>query len=326
MKKLFAIMLALMLVLTMGSALAEGGPIKIMSITKSVSGSGAASYPGETLTLTSRCVEVTDAATGVTFENAPNLTLGSLTLKAGETAGSFSIAFPDYTSVGIYTYEIKETAGTVAGVTYDPDTIKLVVTVINGSEEGTFEVQQAVAYSADNQKLTEVSFTNEYATNNLTVKKTVAGTLGDHDKEFNFTVKLTGDAGKTYNADGYEVTIAGLPADTKIKVDDSTAYSFSLSHGETFEIKNLPVGVTYTVEEADYSDDGYETTIAGEETRTATGTISSEASSSVEVTNTRDAAIATGITTDNLPYIVLMGIVVLAGVAMIAKRRMAHND
>lgn len=59
----------------------------------------------------------------------------------------------------------------------------------------------------------------------------------------------------------------------------------------------------------------------------ASGTIGSEVVSTIITnTSTNTTPVDTGITTDNLPYIVLMGIVVLAGVAMIAKRRMAHND
>ena len=80
--------------------------------------------------------------------------------------------------------------------------------------------------------------------------------------------------------------------------------------------------MTYTVEEADYTADGYTT-----EGEISTPEKIDSAAETVTVTNTNNNAdIDTGITTDNLPYIVLMGIVVLAGVAMIAKRRMAHND
>ena len=46
---------------------------------------------------------------------------------------------PEYTSVGVYTYTLKETDNKTAGVTYYSKDIKLVVTVIQG-EDGELRV------------------------------------------------------------------------------------------------------------------------------------------------------------------------------------------
>ncbi|MGN1019702.1 MAG: hypothetical protein ACI4O7_04955 [Aristaeellaceae bacterium] len=54
-------------------------------------------------------------------------------------------------------------------------------------------------------------------------------------------------------------------------------------------------------------------------------TIAADDTDSATVNNHKASDIDTGITTDTLPYVLLLGIVLLAGAAMIIKRR-AHNN
>lgn len=335
MKKLFAIMLALMLVLTMGSALAQEEPTysdaSTVTVTKKYVLVGAGSSPAETFTLE----QVGDGSV-VEGEatSAPDLgtiTGASFDAGAATTAGAeagITINLPEYDHVGIYEYTLQEVAGTNAGVAYYGETIKLVVTVINDTD-GNIRVAAVHTESEGGEK--SDTFINTYSAGKLEIKKNVKGNLGDTNKYFKFTVTLRGEEGKTY-ASSYAVSggswtegTADMPANPTsvvVKPGEDTEYTFYLKHEDTITIANLPYGVTYTVVEADYTADGYETT--GE---VESPTAINSAATTVTVTNTNDNAdIDTGITTDNLPYIVLMGIVVLAGVAMIAKRRMAHND
>lgn len=320
MKKLFAIMLALMLVLTMGSALAEEyEDQQTVTVTKRYQLIGDGSSPEETFTL----VQVGSRVVEGEAETAPEL--GTITgahfaAGAATTAGAeagITINLPRYDHVGIYEYTLQEVAGMNAGVAYYGQNIKLVVTVINDTD-GNIRVAAVHTESEGGEK--SDTFTNTYSAGELNITKNVEGNLGDTDKYFEFTVTLTGESDKTY-AVNFAVSGGSYESNpTTIALNEPT--KFYLSDGDTITIENLPYGVTYTVEEADYTADGYTT-----EGEISTPEKIDSAAETVTVTNTNNNAdIDTGITTDNLPYIVLMGIVVLAGVAMIAKRRMAHND
>ena len=56
---------------------------------------------------------------------------------------------------------------------------------------------------------------------------------------------------------------------------------FTLSDGETINLSTLPIGMKYTIEEEDYSNDGYETKISNK-----TGLIEDSSQIDVVVTNT----------------------------------------
>lgn len=115
------------------------------------------------------------------------------------------------------------------------------------------------------------AFTNykgDLTSGSLTVSKTVAGNAGETDKEFHFTVTL-GDTtvGGKYGG----MTFTGGKA------------TFTLKHNESKTATGLPAGITYTVAEDDYSDDGYVTTKTGD-----TGTIAKDGTSTAVFTNTKD--------------------------------------
>ena len=112
------------------------------------------------------------------------------------------------------------------------------------------------------------AFTNYKGDGSLTVSKTVAGNAGETDKEFHFTVTL-GDTtvGGKYGG----MTFTGGKA------------TFTLKHNESKTATGLPAGITYTVAEDDYSDDGYVTTKTGD-----TGTIAKDGTSTAVFTNTKN--------------------------------------
>lgn len=319
MKKLFAIMLALMLVLTMGSALAEEEPTEptisyvqnggTFEITKTYSGTG---YPGgENLTFT---------VTG----DAPSVSISGGVIASGSSSAVLTVKLPTYTVPGVYEYEITEsTDGAIAGVTY-AGTYKLKVTVYYNNE-GKLVCQPALRLG-DGNKTDEI--VNTFATGSLSVEKLVKGQFGDKTKEFEVKVTFNAPANTTVKNDiSYEED--GEPKKIEAGWTGSKEVVIKLRHGETITFDGIPSGVTYSVVETDTdaSVEGTATDYKVEYDSNASGTIGSEVvSTTITNTSTNDTPVDTGITTDNLPYIVLMGIVVLAGVAMIAKRRMAHND
>lgn len=320
MKKFVAILLTLMLVLGMTAAVAEpvttdnpytDMPTITLTKTYNLTNAGTIS-PAETFAFSAlTCTDVADAGVGVTTANAPVPTIGNVTYAQGEAGSAnmtktITITLPTYTAVGKYTYTFSEVDGKTAGVTYRPDAIKLVVTVIE--QNGKVRVA-AVHTEKEGEK--SGNFENTYSAGSLKVTKTVTGNLGDKDKYFDFTVTFTAPEGKNW------VPAIALPEGAMRVEGDAVAYTFQLKDGATAVFGNLPYGVGYTVTEA--AADGYTTTKTGD-----TGSIDA-AEKTAAFINDKGGEIDTGVTTESLPYVVLMGFVVLAGAALLLKRK-AHNN
>ena len=320
MKKFIAILLALMLLGLSAASLAEGNTgeptytdMTSVTVTKVYKLEGAGTSPAETFTLEQ--VGVGRVTSGEATE-AP--ALGAITgaaFNAGAATedgakGEITIALPTYSNVGVYEYTLQEVAGPTGGVTYSGAPIRLVVTVING-EENKLRVA-AVHTESEGTKSDE--FENTYSAGTLNVTKTVTGNLGDKSQFFEFKVTLTGEEGKTY-AESYAVS-GGSREGNPSSIEIGKEATFYLKHGETLTIANLPYGVSYTVTETEA--EGYTPTKEGD-----TGTINA-ASQTAAFTNDRTTTVDTGITTDSLPYVLLLGIVALAGAVLFIKRR-ANN-
>lgn len=324
MKKFVAILLTLMLVLGIGAAVADEGPAtpttdltdhETVKIKKVYKLEGAGTSPVETFTLK----QVGDGTvTNGEATSAPALgTITGAAFAAGAATangatGEITVALPEYTSVGVYEYTLQEVAGTTAGVTYYGKTIKLVVTVVNGGNNNLLRI---AGVHTESSGVKSDTFENTYRAGTLNVSKTVTGNLGDKNKYFEFKVTLTGENGKTYG-DSYAVT-GGSKDDNPKSIVIGQETTFMLKHGDTLSIANLPYGVTYTVTETAVT--GYETTKTGD-----SGTIGA-ATQTAAFTNNKNGSIDTGVTTENLPYVLLIGFVVLAGAALLIKRK-AHNN
>lgn len=309
MKKFVAILLTLMLVLGVSGALAADAESVV--IKKSYKLVGAGSSPAETFTLEQTGSRVLDgdataapalgAITGAAFD-AGAATVDGVTMP-------ITVNLPVYDRVGKYEYTLKEVQGNNAGVGYYDAAMKLVVTVVNGENglERVAAVHTELAQGADKSD----TFENTYSAGTLTVKKTVTGNLGDKNKEFDFTVTFAAPEGKDWTP---AIT---LPTGAGMVEDNPMSYTFKLKHDGTASFGNLPAGVTYTVTEAEVQ--GYTTTSAGDK-----GTIGAGLNE-VTFTNDKHGEIPTGVTTENLPYVLLIGFVVLAGAALLLKRK-AHNN
>lgn len=233
-------------------------------------------------------------------------------------SGEFVVTLPTYNNVGKYSYELKEVDGKTAGVTYRTDKIKLVVTVING-KDGKLIRQVGVHAEKDGKDVKSSSFNdNKYSAGTLNVTKKVTGNSGDKNKKFHFTVTLTKPENKEVRSD-ITATVAGI-SQTNPSLDwtkGNCTYGFDLADGETASLGNIPYGVTYTVAEADYSTNGYTTTMSGN-----SGEVS-KAEQTAAFTNDKNSDnIDTGINLTTLPYIlVFAGVIVIAGAAFITRRR-----
>lgn len=324
MKKFVAILLTLMLVLGIGAAVADEAPAtpttdltdhETVKIKKVYKLEGAGTSPVETFTL-----EQVGDGTVTNGEATSAPALGTITgaafaegaATANGTTGEITVALPEYTSVGVYEYTLQEVAGTTAGVTYYGETIKLVVTVVNGKNNDLLRI---AGVHTESSGVKSDTFENTYRAGTLNVSKTVTGNLGDKNKYFEFKVTLTGVEGKTYG-DSYAVS-GGSKDDNPKSIVIGQETTFMLKHGDTLSIANLPYNVTYTVTET--ADADYETTKNGDR-----GTIGA-ATQTAAFTNNKNGSIDTGVTTENLPYVLLIGFVVLAGAALLIKRK-AHNN
>lgn len=328
MKKFVAILLTLMLVLGIGAAVADEAPAtpttdltdhETVKIKKVYKLEGAGTSPVETFTLEqvgNGSVKDGDATSAPALGIITGATFAEGAANANGATGEITVALPEYTSVGVYEYTLQEVAGTTAGVTYYGKTIKLVVTVVNGKNNDLLRIAGVHTESSGDKTDT---FENTYRAGTLNVTKKVDGNLGDQSKKFDFTVKFTKRDGEDVNST-ITATVAGVGAtDFNIAWDDkgTYTYTFQLAHGQTASFANLPYGVTYTVTETAVT--GYETTKTGD-----SGTINA-AEHTAAFTNTKNGSIDTGVTTENLPYVLLIGFVVLAGAALLIKRKVHNN-
>ena len=143
------------------------------------------------------------------------------------------------------------------------------------------------------------------------MKKTVTGNLGDKKKEFDFTVTFAAPEGKNWTP-----AIGASEGATMVE-DNPMSYTFKLKHDAMATFGNLPAGVTYTVTETPV--DGYTTNNIEQKGTIVAGL------NEVTFINEKSGTIDTGVTTENLPYVLLIGFVVLAGAALLIKRK-AHNN
>lgn len=319
-KRLFACVLALTMMFGLSATAfaadkvqtpANGGTV---TFEKEYNLVGQGTSPAETFNFTIAKAGVTDGGVNAASQDMP--TVGAVDYAQGEAGATtkkkaVTVTLPTYTSVGVYSYTISETAGTTAGVTYDATPVTMKVTVIDNN--GTLEIA-AVTFTKDGKKLNnEAAFTNTYSAGQLDVSKTVTGNLGDKSKYFEFKVTLTGQEGKAY---GESYTVSGGSSEannpTSIKIGKET--TFRLKHGDTISIANLPYGVSYTVVET--AAEGYATTKTGD-----TGSINA-ASQTAAFTNDKSSEIDTGVYLSNLPYILIFaGVLAIAAVFVVRRRR-----
>lgn len=337
MKKILSLALALVLVLSMSTvAFATGSEetthddMSTVTLTKEykLTNNGTTS-PAETFAFSAlTCTKVTDAANGVTTATAPVPTIANVSYNAGEAGGDsakkdITITLPTYTSVGIYTYTFTETDGGTAGVTYRPEPITLVVTVI---EQGG-KVRVAAVHTEGEGGTKSGEFNNVYSAGSLSVKKNVTGIMGDQQKEF--TVKVTFNAPEgdtvrediTYIDDGVSKTIAADEGWT-----GSKAVEINLKHNETVTFTNIPYGVTYNVVENDYTAEdagGYDD--ASYKFDDDNKKIDS-ASENVTITNNKGGMVDTGINMDSMPYILMLAVVFMGLFVFFSKKRKMREN
>ena len=174
-------------------------------------------------------------------------------------------------------------------------------TTVNGTEKADKKAEITVP-----EEGATITFVNTRNTKKLTVKKLVAGNMGNKAGTFTITLALPGE-----DVD----TIDGLPKNTP-----SGTWSINLGHDESKEII-LPAGVHYTLNEYMVGLTGYTVKFNDTEGAEYSGQLTED--TSITVTNTRNVAVPTGITTDLHFWKWLIGACFLAliGAAMYGRKK-----
>lgn len=206
---------------------------------------------------------------------------GSFPLDSGEGKGTKTgTIYFDENGKGTISLKDSESAyitGLPEGTTYN---VKETVYV-----DWTPSLLDGTVWSGTIQKDTtsEIKVKNTYEEKRqLTVKKTVEGSMGSKTKQFQFQLKLTAPAGQVLPTE-LEYTKGD---ETKMMQLKNDVYEFTLAHEETIVIKGIPSQSTYTVTEVDGESNGYTVTQTN-----ATGTM--KADTVVSFVNTKNGSVPT---------------------------------
>lgn len=250
--------------------------------------------------------------TGVSGVTAPEINDFSIEFGQSETASSTDLQLPAFEHVGVYTYEISETAGNTAGMRYNTEAYKLQVTVLN-DEDGGFK---RVVTLVDGNDVKTDTILNTFEAGKLVVTKEITGNFSQSDDTFEVKVTLTPDEGK--NLKEGPITVTGAVGDegSVVKDDDGVVtVTFTVTNDSTVTIANVPYDVNYVVtEEAG----DYEATITEDN-----GKIDN-ASQEVEIVNNLDQEVATGVNLDNLPYILVLALVGVGLISFTVRKRVRN--
>lgn len=251
--------------------------------------------------------------------------------------GSIVMNVPNYTKVGVYTYQVKEKDGDTLGMTYDPKTYTLQVIVGNKIENDQIVAGgEKVCYVTMLDGTTKQnSVKNTYNAGTLNITKTVQGNMGDRstDTKFDFVATFKVPTGKTLRSDivlpeGYTINWNSTKTEGTV--------NFKLSHNETFSVQNLPKDIEYSVVEmngkAALANNAYITNAAGENTyqvsydnfvngTVGTTEMTDENVIATNITNTWGSTIDTGVILDNAPYILMLAVVAGGAMTLVIKKR-----
>ena len=259
---------------------------------------------------------------------------------------------------GIYVYKITEKNNGTPAVSYNTDggCLYLIVTVSHVTGENNViqdgQYNYAVALRRGNDNITAAAATNgtkvlntdafhntygagDNAPKSVELKKVVHGNFGDLGKTFTFTVTFhkatdtTKYAPIAFTTDtAYGVFAADADgkatgtAVTELAYEQS--YIVTLKHNETISFSNLPAGVTYTMTEngkVDDKVDGVYTVFGEKSSKTKV-----EDAANVTIENTKEGEPDMGVVLDNAPYIAMLAIVAIGGVALMLNKRRRDEE
>jgi len=267
-------------------------------------------------------------------------------------------------SVGKYTFTIVESMEKAyQSVTAERGTVTMVISKVNAKEvdataTADFGYFVALKDSDGNKILATEAFKNKYGDGNiqnLKLSKTVHGALGNLSKDFTFKIKFTKANDLKNNTDtglykGPQVTDLSNTATIKdgtTNIDKSAyleldkEYTVTLQHGDSLDLSNLPAGIKYEIyEEGSVVENNavvvtvdnvkYTVTVTDTAFDTTETTKIKDAVANADVTvafqNTNPDSPDMGVVLDNAPYIAMLAIVAIGGVALMLNKRRRDED
>lgn len=243
------------------------------------------------------------------------------------------------TKLGKYAYTITEVEPNLPGITKDNKTLNMVVSVLNentNDPDGKYVYYVALREEGSQNKA-EGIFNNEYNTNTLTLEKKVKGNFGDLNEKFTFYVTFEkGNSTKTYTDILFDKSNTEITITKKGSKDEVTSltysedYAITLKHSQHVDFTNIPSDVTYTITE-DTSKDGwqYNVSLASDPSNVLSdakteGTVNTTAT--VTFINDHQGTPDMGVVLDNAPYIAMLAIVAIGGVALMLNKRRRDEE
>lgn len=266
--------------------------------------------------------------------------------------------------VGKYTFTIVESMDKAyQSVIAERGTVTMVISKVNAKEvdaTATAEFGYFVALkdSEGNKILATEAFKNKYGDGNiqnLKLSKTVHGALGNLSKDFTFKIKFTKADALQNNTDTglYKGPQVAELSNTATLKDGTTAisqnayleldkeYTVTLRHNDSLKLSNLPAGIKYeiyedgsqveagavvvTVDNVKYTVTVTDTVFDTTETTKIKGTVNN-----TDVTaafqNTNPDSPDMGVVLDNAPYIAMLAIVAIGGVALMLNKRRRDEE
>lgn len=265
------------------------------------------------------------------------------------------------TGTGKYLYEISENAGQTVATAYAAP-VYMAVTVAHKVDAETNQIKtgeyeyyvtmfsskeaaiSATSDSATGKVNNTEAFTNTYGDGNLytlTLDKTVQGNFGDLGDTFTFVIEFTGEASKYANVvvETNQGTIKNADDVAVKSLALNTPYTITLGHSKEIVFNNLPKDIGYKIYEknttADSKNGQYTVSVAdttmekvtiGE--NTVLGVNGSVNNTNVEVhfINTHEGTPDMGVVLDNAPYIAMLAIVAIGGVALMLNKRRRDEE
>lgn len=265
------------------------------------------------------------------------------------------------TGTGKYLYEISENAGQTVATAYAAP-VYMAVTVAHKVDAETNQIKtgeyeyyvtmfsskeaaiSATGDSATGKVNNTEAFTNTYGDGNLytlTLDKTVQGNFGDLGDTFTFVIEFTGEASKYANVvvETNQGTIKNADDVAVTSLALNTPYTITLGHSKEIVFNNLPRDIGYKIYEknttADSKNGQYAVSVAdttmenvaiGENTVLGVNGSVNNANVEVHFINTHEGTPDMGVVLDNAPYIAMLAIVAIGGVALMLNKRRRDEE
>lgn len=149
----------------------------------------------------------------------------------------------------------------------------------------------------------------------LKITKTVTGNFGDKSKAFQFSMQVDG-------GNSFELTANG----TALAQGSQSDYTFSLKHGESIEIKGIPVGKKIVLAETNAEQYTVSFNDTVETNRNYVNEKGLKADTEIAVVNYRYTQPDTGVFVDSLPYILIIACVAGVAALFLIRRRKKRED